>query len=140
MFITRATRHDKADLKELLEAHGWGNANLDEGAAFIAREGRIIGCVRLIEVEPQVLVVDDVLVQEDRREEGIGRRLLQAAMNSRRGTLYLCCHEERLNFYRHFGFQQIAIDDAPESARAYWEKVGDHPTPPDHVHYFMKAR
>jgi len=23
---------------------------------------------------------------------------------------------------------------------AYWEKIGDIPTDPDHVHYYMKAR
>ncbi len=141
MLITRATRHDKADVAELLRAHGW-DANLDEGAAFIARDGRVVGCVRLIEVEPRAVVVDDMLVKEDRRGEGIGRRLMQASMNSRGGTMYLCCHEERLAFYRHLGFEDIAYPDAPQSVRDYWQRVGDYPVDdPDHPeHFFMKAR
>ena len=140
MLITRATRHDKADVVELLATHGWAEANVDEGTTFIARDGKVVGCVRLVQVEPQTLVVDDVLVREDRRNRGIGRSLMQAAMNSRGGTLYLCCHAERLDFYRQLGFREIAIDEAPEAVRAYWERVGDHPTPPDHVHHFMRAR
>lgn len=140
MLVTRATRHDKDDLKELLESHGWGDVNVDEGTAFIARDGKVVGCVRLVEVEPQTVVVDDVLVQEDRRGEGIGRRIMQTAMNSRGGTMYLCCHEERLRFYEHFGFKEISVEDAPESVVSYWRKVDDYPTPPGHEHRFMKAR
>ncbi len=140
MFVTRATRHDKDDLRELLESHGW-DANVDEGTAFIAREGKIVGCVRLVEVEPQTLVIDDVLVREDRRREGIATRLMQTVMNSRRGTMYLCCHKEVTPFYERFGFNELSIDKAPESAVAYWRRVGAYP-PPDcgHEHCFMKAR
>ncbi len=140
MFITRATRHDKADLRELLETNDWGDSNIDEGTAFIARDGRIAGCIRLIEVEPGALVLDDVLVREDRRGQGIGRSLMNAVMNSRGGTLYLCCHADVLDFYRRFGFEEITIDDAPEPVVEYWRKVDDYPTPPGHVHHFMKAR
>ncbi len=140
MFVTRATRHDKADLKELLEGHGWGDSNLDEGMAFIARDGLVVGCVRLIEVAPQTVVVDDVLVKEDRRGEGIGRQMVQAAMNARGGTLYLCCHEDRLRFYSQFGFEQIDVERAPQAVVDYWRKVDDYPTPEGHVHFFMKAR
>ncbi len=140
MFVTRATRHDKADLRELLDGHGWGDSNLDEGMAFIARDGLVVGCVRLIEVAPQTVVVDDVLVKEGRRGEGIGRQMMQAAMNARGGTLYLCCHEDRLRFYSHFGFEQIGIEQAPEAVVDYWKKVEDYPTPEGHEHFFLKAR
>ena len=140
MFVTRATRHDKADLEELLDGHGWGDSNLDEGTAFIARDGLVVGCVRLIEVAPQTVVVDDVLVKEGRRGEGIGRQMMQAAMNARGGTLYLCCHEDRLRFYSHFGFEPIGIKQAPEDVVDYWRKVDDYPTPEGHEHFFLKAR
>ena len=68
MFVTRAGRHDKADLKEFIEARRGGELDLSEGTAMIAREGSIVGCIRLIEVEPGVLVYDDVLVAEGRDE------------------------------------------------------------------------
>lgn len=140
MFVTRATRHDKSDVKELLDAHGWGEANLDEGVAFIARDGAVVGCVRLVEVERSTVVVDDVLVKEGRRGEGIGRQLVQAAMNAKGGTMYLACHEDRLPFYSHFGFAPIDIQEAPESVVDYWRRVDDYPTPEGHVHFFLRAR
>jgi N-acetylglutamate synthase-like GNAT family acetyltransferase len=141
MFITRATRHDRADVEELYSKHGWGDEHdLKTGTTFIARDGGVVGALRLVEVEPNTLVVDGVLVREDRRNEGIGRGLVQAAMNSRGGTMYLCCHDERIRFYGHFGFSEIPIDEAPAAVREYWEKIGDWPTEPGHDHYFMKAR
>lgn len=140
MFITRATRHDKPDIQQLYEEYGWKNEHLDKGKAFIARDGGVVGVLRLVEVEPNTLVVDGVLVKEGRREKGIGRQLMQAAMNSRGGTMYLCCHDNRLRFYGHFGFEQIDVMDAPEPVRKYWEEIGDWPTEPGHEHFFMKAR
>ncbi|MDQ3645431.1 MAG: GNAT family N-acetyltransferase [Actinomycetota bacterium] len=140
MFVTRATRHDKEDIGELLATNGWGDADLSRGSFFIARDGAVVGCVQLIEVAPQTLVFDNVLVREDRRGESIGRRVIQAALNNKGGTVYLCCHEERLAFYGHFGFAEVGFDNAPEPVQSFWREVGDHPTEPGHVHYFLKAR
>ncbi|MEO8324053.1 MAG: GNAT family N-acetyltransferase, partial [Actinomycetota bacterium] len=95
MFITRATRHDHDDIRELLATRGWADdTDLKEGIAYFAREGSVVGCVRLIEVAPQIMMVDSVLVHEDKRRTGVGSALMQAAMNAKGGTMYLCCHEE----------------------------------------------
>ncbi|MGH2730843.1 MAG: GNAT family N-acetyltransferase [Actinomycetota bacterium] len=140
MFITRATRREHADVMELLTEHERGDADLAEGVTFIAREGAVVGCVRVVEVEPRTVVVDNVLVHAERRGEGVGRRLMETAMNSRGGTLYLCCHDDVIPFYAKFGFTLVALDEAPHSVVAYWEKIGDIPTDPNHVHHYMKAR
>ena len=142
MFITRATRHDKADLEEFFKKEEWADPVLDKGVAFIARDGGIVGNVRLIPMEPETHVVEDVLVGSDRRGQGLGERLMQAAMNSKGGTLYLCCHPERLRFYGDLGFAEMPFEELPDSVRAYFEEHGDSPDklPPDHVHHFMKAR
>ncbi len=142
MFITRATRHDRSDLEEFFAAQQWDDPVLDRGAAYIARDGAIVGNVRLIEIEPQTVIVDDVLVKDDRRGAGIGAQLIKAAMNSRGGTLYLCCHPERLRFYRDLGFGEVSFEELPGSIQAYFTERGDAPSelPPDHVHHFMKAR
>ncbi|MFN2488838.1 MAG: GNAT family N-acetyltransferase [Actinomycetota bacterium] len=141
MFITRATRHDKPDIKEFLDAHGWTDANLGEGATFFARDGKVVGSVRLVEVEPRQVVVDDLVVHEARRRQGIGTALMKAAMNSRGGTLHLCCHEENLAFYATLGFEAVAPESLPGAVLAYFEREGDHPTPEDHPqHHFLKAR
>jgi len=143
MVITRATRHDKDDIRELLATRDWDkDTDLDEGTAFIAREGRVIGCVRLVEVEPQTVVVDSVLVLEERRGNGIGTQLMRAAMNSRGGKLFLCCHVERIPFYERLGYNLLpgGFHDAPESVQEYWRKVDDYPTEEGHEHFFMTMR
>lgn len=142
MFITRATRHDKADLEEFFTKEEWDDPVLDKGVAFIARDGGIVGNVRLIPIEPETHIVEDVLVGSDRRGQGLGERLMQAAMNSKGGTLYLCCHPERLRFYGDLGFAELPFEELPESVRVYFQEHGDSPDklPPDHVHHFMKAR
>lgn len=140
MFITRATRHDRSDLEKLLGDHEWDLELLDKGVAFIARDGAVVGTVRLIEVAPQTVVVEDVLVHKDRREEGIGRQLIQTAMNSRGGTLYLCCHDDRKSFYGHFGFEELSFDDLPPDVQQFMRDTEAWPDKPDHRHFFMKAR
>ena len=142
MFITRATRHDKSDLEDFFKSQEWEDPILDRGVAFIARDGSIVGNVRLIEVETNKLVVEDVVVKEERRGEGIGAQLMQAAMNSRGGTLYLCCHPPRLRFYGDLGFEEVPFDELPQPVAAYFDEHGDSPDKLEegHIHHFMKAR
>jgi predicted N-acetyltransferase YhbS len=140
MFITRATRHDKADLIEFLKERDWQDAPVDEGTAFIARDGGIVGSVRLVEIAPQTLVVEEMLVKGDRRGEGIGRQVLQAALNSRGGTLYLCCHDDVIGFYERFDFKLIDFEAQPDDVQTYFKEHGDYPTEPGHEHFFMTAR
>lgn len=140
MFITRGTRHDKADIEEFYKRHDWADANVDGGVVFVARDGAIVAALRLIEVAPNVVVVDHVLVEKDRRGAGVGTSLMGAAMNSRGGRLFLSCHEPRIPFYERLGFRVLPAEDCPESAVGYWTEVGDIPWSEDHVHYFMTAR
>jgi N-acetylglutamate synthase-like GNAT family acetyltransferase len=142
VFITRATRHDRSDLEEFFKSQNWDDPVLDKGVAFIARDGAIVGNVRLIEVEPNILVVEDVVVEESRRGQGLGERIMQAAMNSRGGTLYLCAHPPREEFYKRLGFTRVDFSELPGGPSMYFEEHGDapHQLDPDHIHLFMKAR
>ncbi|MEA2447959.1 MAG: Acetyltransferase domain [Actinomycetota bacterium] len=140
MFVTRATRHDKSDVQELWDAAGSGDSDVNQGKIFIARDGAVVGTVRMIEVAPQTVVVDDVVVREDRRKEGIGRQLMQTALNSIGGKLFLCCHEDKLQFYGHFGFAQVDKDELPEPVASYLSQTGDLDPPEGHVHFFLTAR
>jgi predicted N-acetyltransferase YhbS len=140
MFITRMTRHDKDDVRAFLKERRWEDANIDEGVVFIARDGGIVGSIRLVEVAPQMLIVEDVLVTEPRRGQGIGRQIVQAAMNSRGGTMYLCAHDDVISFYEKFGFTELPFDVQPEVVQEYFKLHGDYPTEPGHDHYFMTAR
>jgi predicted N-acetyltransferase YhbS len=139
MFVTRATRHDKEDIRALLLEHGWEDDKLDRGGAFIARDGAVVGTVRLIEVEPQTVIVEDMIVKDGRRREGIGSRLMEAAMNARGGVLYLCCHGETIPFYERFGFSELSFDDQPASVQEFMREDGVLDDS-DHEHFFMTAR
>jgi N-acetylglutamate synthase-like GNAT family acetyltransferase len=140
VFITRATRREYAEVTEFLTEHERGDADLTDGVTFIAREGAVLGCVSVVEVEPRTLVVDNVLVHAERRGEGVGKRLMETALNSRGGTLYLACHDDVIPFYAKIGFAVVSLEDAPPAVVDYWAKVGDIPSDPHHVHYYMKAR
>ncbi|MEA2509113.1 MAG: hypothetical protein QOG21_1195 [Actinomycetota bacterium] len=138
--ITRATRHDKQDIEEFYAANEWEDPHLDNGVSFVAREGAIVGALSVIELEPQTVVIEDVLVQPDRRGKGLGTQLIQAAMNSRGGTMFLCCHAERLPFYNRLGFEDIPFDGLPEPVQKFMKDDDAYPFTADHIHYFMKAR
>ncbi|MDQ4142721.1 MAG: GNAT family N-acetyltransferase [Actinomycetota bacterium] len=140
MFISKATRHDRDDIRELIEAQGWDSSNVGEGTTLIARAGTVAGCVRLIEVETRQVVLDDFVVREEQRGQGLGRRLMEAAMNNRGGTLYLCCHDDVLGFYEKLGFSRLDFEDLPQAVKDYFIRVDDYPTDHGHEHFFLKAR
>ena len=143
MFITRATRHDQTDRIAFFEANEWDHHQGDlKEVSFIARDGGIVGNISLLEVDPQTLIVEDVVVEKNRRGQGIGRQLMQAAMNSRGGKLYLCCHPETLGFYEKFGFTEVPFDELPEPIQAAMEAddAAPHQIDEGHVHHFLTAR
>jgi N-acetylglutamate synthase-like GNAT family acetyltransferase len=106
----------------------------------VAREGAIVGALTLIELDPQTIVLEDVLVDPARRGQGLGGQLLQAALNSRGGTMFLCCHSERVAFYERLGFHDESFDQLPAAVQQFMRDDGAYPFTADHVHYFMKAR
>lgn len=140
MFITRASRHDKDEVKGLLQSAEFDTDRVDKGTILIARSGAVVGCVRLEEMEPQTVVVDDLVVAETHRGQGIGSQLVRAAMNNRGGTLYLSCHEDARQFYPRFGFAEVDYEDLPESVQTYMRETDTYPFTPEHPHFFMKAR
>lgn len=141
MFITKATRHDVTDIAELLEPYGQSPPEPRDGIVFIARAGKVLGTLRLKEVAPSAVVIDKMVVDEPRRGEGIGRQLMQAAMNAKGGKLYLYCHEDVRGFYEKFGFEPVAPDALPEPVMDHFVTAGEYPAPEGHpAHHFFTAR
>jgi len=130
MFVTRAGRHDKADLKDFIEKLTGTEVDIGQGTAMIAREGVIIGCIRLLEVEPGTLVFDDVLVAEG-RDQAIAKQLVQAALNNKGGTVYARVPQSDAGLFDDFGFAPIDPNEAPQGVTAYWDSQltpGERPT------------
>ncbi|MDQ3660203.1 MAG: GNAT family N-acetyltransferase [Actinomycetota bacterium] len=124
MFISRATRHDLPDIEELLQRHDWKVPDLKSGTFFFAREGAVLGCLRFIEVAPQTVIVQDMVVDASRRGQGVGEQLMKAAMNSRGGTLYLRCYADLVPYYERFEFAAVERDDLPEPVTAFFDGAG----------------
>jgi N-acetylglutamate synthase-like GNAT family acetyltransferase len=120
MFVTRAGRHDRAELKEFIESRRGGEVDTTQGTAMIAREGSIIGCIRLIELESGTLVYDDVLVAEG-RDEGVAKQLIQAAMNNKGGTIFTAVPGAQSELFTGLGFGPIEVSNVPEPVREYWD-------------------
>lgn len=140
MFITRASRHDKPDISDFYSEHDWTVDEPESGSYFFARDGSLVGALRVIEVAPQTVIIEDVLVKEGRRGEGIGQQLMQAALNSRGGSMFLCCHAETIGFYERFGFSELPENELPPPVHDFMERTDALNTDPGHVHHFMKAR
>lgn len=141
MLITKASRHDTDDVRELLAAHGMAAPEPRDGVVFIARAGKVIGCLRLKEVAPGAVIIDKMIVDEPRRGEGIGAQLMQAAMNARGGKIYLYCHDDAKEFYENFGFERVAPDSLPEPVMDHFVEAGEYPAPEGHPeHVFFTAR
>ena len=135
MFVTRAGRHDKVDLKEFIEERRGGEVDISEGTAMIAREGSIVGCIRLIEVESGSLVYDDVLIAEG-RDETVAKQLIQAAMNNKGGTIFTAVQTAGTELFSSFGFAPIDRAEAPGPVVEYWSS---HQGPGEDLVY-LKAR
>ena len=76
------------------------------------------------EVAPQILVVRDVMVAAERRREGVGAQLMQTAMNSRGGRLYLRCGEGEGPFFERFGFAAVEPAELPDAVVAHFDTHG----------------
>jgi GNAT superfamily N-acetyltransferase len=144
VFVTRATRRDLDQVRAFYNDLDWfgdgEEPDLSHGVTFMARRGLIIGAARLLELGPQVLALEDVLVHPDHRGKGVGAQLIRAAMNSRGGSFFLSCHDDVLAYYERFGFSVLSFDDLPNEAQSFMEQQGQWPDSPEHRHYFMRAR
>jgi N-acetylglutamate synthase-like GNAT family acetyltransferase len=144
MLITRASRRDLAAVEEFYAEtgffDGYEKPDFTQGWVFIARQGPVVGAVRLLEVAPQTLVVEDAVVAEARRGEGVGARLLGAAMNNRGGRLFVACEEDVTGFYERLGFSDASFDDLPAEVQAHFRTEGCHPQPGGRVLRYMSAR
>jgi N-acetylglutamate synthase-like GNAT family acetyltransferase len=92
---------------------------------FIAAEGDgdVIACGG-IEMYGDCAVVRSVVVDEARRGWGLGGKLAEMLMSNAREAgamdLYLFT-ADALPFWRHYGFNEAALDDWKDAPRACWQ-------------------
>ena len=139
MFVTRASRREIDEIKEFYDRNDWDPVDFSNRQAYIARQGPILATLLMLPVG-DATVIDDVLVDKDRRKEGIGTALMNTAMNNKGGTLWLCCHDYTIGYYERFGFEVVERDQLPDEIHAHFTQDGTFDDSEDHYHYVMKAR
>jgi len=120
------TLHDEAptldEARVVYDANGWSTYTSDPevlrgalfGASYVcaAREdGALVGLIRVVSDGAMICYIQDILVHPDHHRRGIGRMLVERAL-------------ER---YRHVRQKVLLTDDRPEQ-KAFYEALGFHDT------------
>jgi amino-acid N-acetyltransferase len=131
--IEPAVARDLESLCELLDAVDLPSAGLRDhlGTALVARDGDdIVGCVAL-EIYGDAALLRSLAVVPSRRETGLGRRLVQAALSLGRqngaSTFCLLTTTAADFFVRHFAFRPVARAEVPAPVRQSVEFVSACP-------------
>ena len=134
-------RDDHAAIEALLKASTWGAVDLEEGELLVARDdGELLGFLKMSDLGPEGMFVDDVVVGPTRRGTGLGSELMRAAMTGRSGPFFLVCHDERIAFYERLGFSLIEENELPEPVREHAYRTEQLPSHPGHVHRLMRRQ
>lgn len=122
------TESDQQEIVRLLATRGWDEGfRFDLGTIYVARDPELIAVLVAIEFGQHDVVLDNMLVKEKRRRQGVGTRLVSAALKNNVGNVYVACREDSVDFYRSLGFEMLmgGIEATPEPAREYWQIVGN---------------
>jgi len=116
--IRAALENDAARVDAFYASLGKSATSSESHLVLIAEEeDAIIGAVRLC-VEGGCLVLRTMVVREEYRKQGIGRRMLLALEGfMREGDCYCLAYPHLLAFYGSVGFVKIAEHDAPDHIR-----------------------
>ncbi len=123
MTVRRATAHDAAEIRGLIDTYTSDGTLLPRSVDFIAshadhflvaeENGELIGCVHLDEYAPSLSELRSLAVRADAKGKGIGRALVHAteALARRRGaaTLFAVSNDEE--FFIKFGFTPRHISE-----------------------------
>lgn len=73
----------------------------------------VVGCVQLKPHRGEITELASLLVVEDWHGRGVARTLIEHALASHQGPLYLMCRTGLGDFYRKFGFISLDENEMP---------------------------
>jgi len=136
MDLGQATAEEAPKAQGLIDAQGWGPGPY-AGETWWAHEGgTAMGVLRLVDAGGDAYI-EDVVVREDLRGNGIGTALMREAMASRDCSYFLVCHDERVAFYQRLGYSEISREELPEAVATVCEAEGELNSDHAHLHHFM---
>ena len=81
--------------------------------------GTILGCGRL-RPYPDFCEVASLAVDRERRTKGVGRAIIARLLELYPGDVYLICEDHVVNFFTHFGFRPVPVEDMPAGLQPKW--------------------
>ena len=120
--VREASADDLPAIESLVESVDGDAQLLDEGQFVVAESenGTILGCGRL-RPYPEFCEVASLAVDQDRRANGVGRAIIARLLELYTGDVYLICEDHVMNFFSHFGFQPVPVEDMPAGLEPKWQ-------------------
>lgn len=128
MRITHARNEDAIEILDLLAQRGWDEQfDFERGTIFIAGDQEVVGCLQITALDDAIAVLDLLLVDKQRRREGIGTALVRSALTEYPQEIYVSCRQDAVRFYERFEFTLLAggVDQAPQPVRRVWLDGGN---------------
>lgn len=82
--------------------------------------GGIVGCGRLKPYRGGVELAS-IAIAEEWRGQGVGREIVARLLSGHQSPVYLMCEDNRLEFFRQFGFAALPESQLPAGLRPKWE-------------------
>ncbi len=115
--IRPATPADQRAIRRMVYEAGLDPTHLHWRNFVVAEQmGKIVG-IGQVRPYPRCRELGSLVVREDRRGEGIARRIIEHLLARETGEVYLECAERLVPFYRRFGFEPIPWQHAPMPLR-----------------------
>ncbi len=76
-----------------------------------SRGGTVVGCAQLKPHKEDIVELASLVVEEDWRGRGLGRRLIERLLAEATQPVWLMCRSSLVPLYRKFGFREVSPED-----------------------------
>ncbi|MCX6344976.1 MAG: GNAT family N-acetyltransferase [Armatimonadetes bacterium] len=105
----KASLKDINEITELLTKFEGDRKDISANQFILAKNGdRLIGCIRIKELDKDCLELASLVVMPEYRKQGIGSQLVKTILSKEgRRPIYLLCSAQQQGFYEQNGFELI---------------------------------
>jgi len=121
----KAVEADAARILELLEVNDGDRENFSFDQFVVAKDDDVvIGCIRIKELVSGTLELASLVVDENYRGKGIGKKLVQEIIKQyKKRPVYLLCALENSDFYQKSGFNIVSNEILPADLLALYNRI-----------------
>ncbi len=110
--VSPAVPEDIDQIERLIISVGGDQDRMETDQFAVARDPnqQIIGCARL-KPYPRFVELASLAVSDERRNCGVGRKIVSRLLQQHQGPIYLVCEDHLVEFFREFGFNLIPTSE-----------------------------